>query len=147
MSHKNQPPYFNNKKNPLLQVEKRETHISASAGPIPSADELAKYEAVSPGITQILLSTYQRQVNHRIEIESSVVKQNNINSARGQTYAFIIVLVAMVAGFALIIFNKDVAGLSTIIFALAGLVGTFLYGRSQEKKERIEKAKQVPEIK
>lgn len=145
MSHKNQPSYFNGKKNSLLHLEKSETYISAS--PLPTADELAKYEVVSPGITQILLNTYQKQVNHRIELESSVVKQNNINSARGQTYAFIIVLVAMVAGFILIIFNKDVAGLSTIISALAGLVVAFLYGRSQEKKERVEKAKQVPEIK
>ena len=68
MSHKNQPPYFSNGKKQLVSTQTSITHISSS--PIPSAEELAKYEAVKPGITEVLLSTYQKQVEHRIEIEN-----------------------------------------------------------------------------
>lgn len=116
-------------------------------GPIPSADELSKYEAVKPGITDIILDTYQKQVEHRIEIEKSVIKHKNINAILGQVFAFIIVIGAIIAGCVLIKSDKDATGLGIIISALASLVGVFVYGRSQERKERLEKAKQVPEIK
>ena len=64
-----------------------------------------------------------------------------------QIFAFIIVIGAIIAGCVLIKSDKDATGLGIIISALASLVGVFVYGRSQERKERIEKAKQVPEIK
>lgn len=142
MSNKNKPPYFSGNKNNLVYAERK-----ISMGPLPSADELAKYEAIKPGITDIFINTYQKQANHRMDIESRVVNHNNANATRGQIFAFAIVLVAIVCGCVLIIYNKDAAGLSTIIIALASLVGVFVYGRSQERKERLEKAKQVPEIK
>ena len=142
MSHKNKPPYFPNNKNNLIYAKQQ-----ISMGPIPSADELSKYEAVKPGITDIILDTYQKQVEHRIEIEKSVIKHKNINAILGQIFAFIIVIGAIIAGCVLIKSDKDTTGLGIIISALASLVGVFVYGRSQERKERIEKAKQVPEIK
>ena len=121
------------------------THISSS--PIPSAEELAKYEAVKPGITDIILSSYQKQVEHRINIENSVIKHKNMNTTIGQVFAFIIAMTAIIAGYMLIKIDKNVIGLGSIITALVGLVVVFIYGRSQERKERIEKAKQVPEAK
>ena len=145
MSHKNQPPYFPNNKKQLVSTQTSITHISSS--PIPSAEELAKYEAVKPGMTDIILSTYQKQVEHRINIENSVIKHKNMNTTIGQVFAFIIAMTAIIAGYMLIKIDKNVIGLGSIITALVGLVVVFIYGRSQERKERIEKAKQVPEIK
>jgi len=50
------------------------------SGPIPSADELAKYEAVLPGAAERLLSIHEEQVarlgkqaDHRMELEKTVV--------------------------------------------------------------------------
>ena len=84
MSHKNQPPYFPNNKKQLVSTQTSITHISSS--PIPSAEELAKYEAVKPGITDIILSTYQKQVEHRINIENSVITHKNMNTTIGQVF-------------------------------------------------------------
>ena len=145
MSHKNKLPYIPNNKNKLIYAERTETHISSS--PIPSADELAKYEAVKPGITEIILNTYQKQVEHRIEIENNVIKHKNMNATIGQIFAFIIAMTAIIAGYMLIKIDKNAIGLGSIITPLVGLVVAFIYGRSQERKERLEKAKQVPEIK
>ena len=98
-------------------------------------------------MTDIILSTYQKQVEHRINIENSVIKHKNMNATIGQVFAFIIAMTAIIAGYMLIKIDKNVIGLGSIITALVGLVVVFIYGRSQERKERIEKAKQVPETK
>ena len=143
MSHKNQPPYFKTQS----QIYRAERHTQLSIGPIPSADELAKYESVKPGITDIILGEYQKQVNHRIEIENSVINHKSKLAERGQLYAFIIAMTVIVFGFILIIMKRNVYGIVSILAALVALVGVFVYGRYQEKQERIEKAKQVPEVK
>ena len=107
---------------------KRETSISA--GPIPSPEVLAKYESIKPGITDILLSTYQSQVNHRIEIENKVIDNKNKISIKGQLYAFIICLIVIIFGFILILLDKSTIGLASIISTLIALVSAFIYGKN-----------------
>lgn len=118
-----------------------------SAGPIPSPEVLAKYESIKPGITDIILNTYQSQVKHRIEIENKVIENKNRISIKGQVFAFIICLIVIIFGFILILLDKNTIGLVSIISTLIALVSVFIYGKSSEKKERIEKAKIVPEQK
>lgn len=132
-------------KNYKTNVAIQQTTIST--GPIPTPDALAKYESIKPGITDIFLKTYQDQVNHRIEVENKVVNNNNDLSQKGQKYAFIICLVAIILGFILILFDKNIIGLISIVTPLISMVSVFIYGKNNEKKERIEKAKIVPDIK
>ena len=58
---------------------------------------------------------------------------------RGQVFAFILVLVSMLAGGALIAFDKDVSGLTAILGALVSVVAIFVYGRRKDAEERREK--------
>ena len=137
MSKHNKPQYYGNNNTTI------ERKLSIEARPIPSPDELAKYEAIKPGITNIILNTYEKQVEHRIEIEKLVIKQKTDSAKIGQTYAFIITLVVIVAGFILILFNKDIIGIVTVIGALVSLVSVFITGREKERKERVEKFNSV----
>lgn len=82
----------------------------------------------------------ERQSAHRESLEAQVVAGNVASQARGSHYAFIICMVALVGGFALILTGKSVDGLVAIISSLAALAGVFIYGKLQQKKERIEKS-------
>ena len=58
---------------------------------------------------------------------------------RGQVFAFILVLVSIIVGGALIAFDKDISGLTAILGALVSVVAIFVYGRRKDAEERREK--------
>ncbi len=119
--------------------------LSVSSGPIPSPEVLAKYEAINPGIVDVIINTYQAQVAHRIEIEKSVIESQNKLSHKGQNYAFLISVIAIICGTFLILNGKNIFGIISIVSALAGLTSAFIYGKYSDKQERIEKYKSIPQ--
>jgi len=50
--------------------------MSIYAGPIPSADELAKYENILPGSANRILEMAEKQSRHRQNMESEMLKAN-----------------------------------------------------------------------
>lgn len=49
---------------------------SMRASILPLPDEIERYEAICPGTLKTLLSTYEKQTDHRIEMESAVVNND-----------------------------------------------------------------------
>jgi uncharacterized membrane protein len=82
----------------------------------------------------------ERQSAHRESLEATVVAGNVASQKRGSIFAFIICMVALAGGFALIFTGRNVSGLVSIISSLAALAGVFVYGKHQQKKEREDKA-------
>jgi uncharacterized membrane protein len=82
----------------------------------------------------------ERQSAHREALESMVVAGNVASQKQGSIFAFIICLVAVIGGFALIATGKDAYGLASIITSLAALAGVFVYAKRQQRKEREQKA-------
>jgi uncharacterized membrane protein len=82
----------------------------------------------------------ERQGAHRESIEAQVVAGNVASQARGSIFAFIICLVTLVGGFALLFTGKNVDGLVAIISSLTALASVFVYGKYQQRKERVDKA-------
>lgn len=78
----------------------------------------------------------ESQAAHRQRIEDRVVAGRLAAERQGQSFAFILALVAIIAGVGLIAFDKDTGGLVTIIGALASVVAIFVYGRHKEAEER-----------
>lgn len=118
----------------VMQVERRSI--------LPPPEEMERYEKLCPGITQRLLEQFQKQGEHRMELEKSVITSGIKNSARGQIFAFILSLTVIIMGFVLILFNKGTAGIVAIVSSLAALVGIFIYGSEAKKRERTEKSGQ-----
>ena len=87
------------------------------------------------------METFQKQVEHRINIETSVINANTDKAKRGQVLGFILCLTAIIGGTILICFDKDIYGLAAIITAITSLVIVFVTGTNAKKKERIEKDK------
>lgn len=106
---------------------------------LPPPDEMAQYEKLRPGITDVLLNAFQEQTHHRMEIEKKVIDSGISNTKRGQIFAFILSMVVIIGGFFLIYLEKDALGITSILGALTTLVGTFIYGNKSKQKERIEK--------
>jgi uncharacterized membrane protein len=108
-------------------------------GILPPPDELERDERLCPGITDRLLITYEKQVDHRIKIEETVIKGDSVRAARGQILAFIIVLTCVIGGFYLIAIGKDGYGIASILVPIATLAGIFYKANNQRNKERKEK--------
>jgi uncharacterized membrane protein len=103
------------------------------SGPLPHASLLAKYNEVIPHGAERIMAMAERQSAHRESLEAKVVAGNIASQKRGSIFAFIICLVAIIGGFALIATGKSASGLATIIASLTAL---FVYGKYQQRKER-----------
>lgn len=103
--------------------------LEAIRSPLPPPAVLREYERLVPGCTERFLAMTEKESNYRREMESLVVTSNVEVRARGQIFAFILAMTAVVGGIVLIALDKSAQGLTALISALAGLAGTFLYVR------------------
>lgn len=110
------------------------------SGPFPHPALLAKYYEVIPNGAERIMAMAERQSTHRENLETLVVAGNVKAQARGTMYAFIICVIALVAGFYLVHEGRNVAGFASIVGAMGGVLGTFIYSRNEQRKERIEKS-------
>lgn len=104
---------------------------------------LQRYNEIVPNGADRIVSMAESQLRHRQDLERAVVHGNVRAEHRGQVFAFILGLVAIVGGVALIALNKDAQGLVAIITAFAALAGVFVYGRWQQQREREQKRQEV----
>lgn len=112
---------------------------------LPPPEEMERYEAICPGTLKTLLSTYEKQTNHRIELEKSVIESDIKNSRLGQIFAFILAMTSIVGGVSMILLGKDVQGLVAILAALGSLLCVFLGKNIKNSKKLLEKNKKNPE--
>jgi len=110
-------------------------------GPIPRASELKAYEEILPGAADRILRMAEQQSSHRQSIEKSAIKSNIENSRRGQLFAFIISMPVIIAGFILIMLNKDGVGIAVILTDLVALITVFAGNRVSELRELAQKRK------
>jgi uncharacterized membrane protein len=101
------------------------------SGPLPPPDSLEKYNQVLPGAADRILALTESQARHRLEVENKIVDRDTRLQLRGQMFGFAICLVTIVGGVGLVIVDKSVAGLSTILTSLGILIGSSIYSRSK----------------
>ena len=87
----------------------------------------------------------ERQQSHRHELESTVIKGNASNERRGQLFAFVLAMTAILSGVGLILGGRDTQGLTAILGTLGALAGVFIYGRHKQAQERAEKRREAKE--
>lgn len=106
---------------------------------------LARFNEVIPRGADRIVSMAESQLNHRQSLEAAVVNGNVTAQRRGQLFGFILGLVAIVGGIALIAFDKSTQGLVAIITAFSALAGVFFYGRYEQGRERDQKRREARE--
>ena len=105
------------------------------SGPIPRPIDLEHYERIHPGLADRIMKMAEIQSSHRQECEKIVVTGGIRSQMWGQIFGFIIGMSAIAAGTYLTLQNKGTEGLTTILTALASLVGVFIYGKRKQKQE------------
>ena len=113
---------------------------SVFSGPLPPPDLLAEYERLVPGTAAKIVDMAQKQGEHRMLLEKSVIGGDGKRSTMGMVFAFILSLALIGCGTACILHGHDVAGAAIIGTSMASLIGTFIYGSSSRRKERANKA-------
>jgi uncharacterized membrane protein len=115
------------------------------SGPIPPPEMLKQFNDIIPDGADRIMKMAESQSMHRQEIEKMAVMSNVDNSKRGQRYALIISICILIAGLGNISFGNNWAGFSLVVGNIATLSGLFIYGKNSERKERIEKNRQINE--
>jgi len=113
--------------------------ISRFSGPLPPPEELAKYDRILPGAADRIIRMAAQQSVHRLNLETVAIGANAATQKWGLACAFVTAMSAIWGGIWISLKGMSGAGLTTIIGALAALVGVFVYGKSQQKKELAEK--------
>jgi uncharacterized membrane protein len=112
------------------------------SGPLPPPEALARYNDVVPGAAGRIIAMAEKQQEHRQELEQRVVFSNAETQKHGLHLGFVIAMTAILGGIWLISIGKETTGLVAIVTAIASLVGVFVYGKSEQKKE-LEKKSQA----
>jgi uncharacterized membrane protein len=113
------------------------------SGPLPQPEALERYNQIVPTAAERIIRMAETQHDHRLAIEKEVV-DSNVNSQKlGTILGFIIAMTAIVGGIFLAYVGRETSGLVSIITALVGLAGVFVYGKSEQKKDLAKKTEAV----
>lgn len=111
------------------------------SGPLPAPKVLEQYDAIVPGAAERILLRFEEQANHRIELESAVVKSGILHERLGIVLGFVLAAFGFaLAGFA-ISKGQSLAGVTLFVFQIAALAGVYVYGshkRDDDLRQRIE---------
>ena len=133
---------YNPKPQKDQQLEKPFKMISQRwSAPLPPPDELKKYDIIIPGMAERLLIQFEKQSNHRIEMEKEVIISRSANMKRGQVFAFIIALAFLCGSLYCGIIGQPKLGGILGGTTIVGLVSAFCYGSYLQKEERRQKNK------
>jgi uncharacterized membrane protein len=126
------------------EVEPRDNqHVAvyreSFVGPLPPPSIMQAYEEIYPGAAAELFGNLREQSRHRREIERKVIESDIRAEWRGLHLGFVLALVIVIGGFALMFLDKDVYGLAAIVAAVMGLVSVFVYSKRRQAAELAEK--------
>jgi uncharacterized membrane protein len=110
-------------------------------GPLPHPRILAQYKEIDPTIPDRVITMAEKQIDHRINLESAVVSGDVKRSDRGLVFAFILSGIVVLGSILLIYMDKPIEAFALVVLNLATLAGVFIYNSRRRERERIRKAK------
>jgi flagellar motor component MotA len=81
----------------------------------------------------------ESQHSHRQDLEKHVIVSNVSAQKLGTILGFIVAMTVVLGGMWLVHDGKSVAGLASILTALASLVGVFVYSKYEQQKDLAKK--------
>jgi uncharacterized membrane protein len=116
----------------------RTTHIASATyqGPLPPPQLLESYNNVVPNAAERIIAMAESQASHRQELESIAIKAGARDSLLGLISAFILGFSAIASGTYCTLKGMPIGGSIQSGVGLVSLVGVFIYGSRQRRKER-----------
>jgi uncharacterized membrane protein len=105
------------------------------SGPIPHPYIIEGYEKVLPGSADRILSMAETQAKHRQDLEILRMKSDIRNERIGMVLSFIMILTVLLVGTILLLNNKQVEGLATLLGGGGILVAINLWSRRRVASE------------
>lgn len=125
-------------------VVQQEIQASAFSGPLPPPEAMAQYEAILPGFTDRVLTNFEKQSAHRMELEKGAISHERKMGSRGQIFGLTVALVGLLLGGLLVWSGREIYGTILATGDLVALVGLFIYGKESSKRELKRKTQQIP---
>ena len=122
----------NNQHSQSVQLQRKLTF----SGPLPPPSILEHYDQVVPGAAERIIAMTEQQSKHRQALESKVVASDIFSSKLGLIFGFILGIVAIVGGLLLGLQGQPIYGTIFGGLYLVGIVGVFVFGSQQRRKER-----------
>jgi uncharacterized membrane protein len=123
---------------PALTIEQRLEHFS---GPLPSPDILERYDQIVPGLADRVVTVFEEQATHRMDLERTVIKGDTRRANAGMVTAAVFGLSLLAASVYLIMNGHEGPGVLALLTTFAGYGGAFLYTNEVRRRERNEKAR------
>lgn len=112
---------------------------SIHRGPLPSPQTLKAYNEALPGGAERIFASFEKQSQHRMDMEKGVVESQQRQSTRGQHYGLIVALVFIIIAGILAYTGHDTAGIILGTVDLVALVTVFIVGKSNQRRSLKEK--------
>jgi uncharacterized membrane protein len=113
----------------------RKTTLVHYEGPLPHPATLKQYDEIVPGAAERLISMAEAQASHRQDLESRVIRNDNLKSLLGTIFGFVIALVGFVGGLYAALKGQPFWGGAVSIGTLASVVIAFIYGTRHRQQE------------
>lgn len=117
-------------KNLIFEATIRKEQISMQ-GLLP-AHILKEFDEVTPGGGKIIFKEIIGQIHHRQKLEETYLIENNKQSAIGQIFAFIILILCLLLCAYIVYQGESVWGAIGIISALSAIAGIFVIGQKNQ---------------
>ncbi len=140
----------NPKQSNSMQVERgnsEQRHLVAShvhreqfSGPLPHPEHLERYGNIVQDGAERIFKMAENQAEHRMRIESEIVKADIRRSDLGLLYGFLICLVVTGSGVWITVQNGNLIGFVAILTPLVSIVGLFIYNRKSQSKDKEEQS-------
>jgi len=110
-------------------------HVQKShSGPLPDAETLEHYARIIPNGAERVMAMAEKEQSFRHDYTADVARRQLNQISRGQFFGFALAVIGIGGGILLAYYGKETSGLTTIITSIVGLVGVFLYGQKQARK-------------
>jgi len=109
------------------------------SGPLPPPIVLRHLEEILPGSAERIFNQFEKQAEHRRNSEMIVISSNAFAQRLGAVSAATIGIGGMGGAIWLLAHGQSLTGFGTLLVALGGIVGTFLYQTGSQEAERVQK--------
>jgi uncharacterized membrane protein len=114
--------------------------VSIRSGPLPPSEELAAYNKLIPNGADRVMAMAEKQQDHRIEIEKVAVTSQQNQGERGQIFALIIAVIAILASVGVTLMGHETAGSILGGSTVVSLVAIFVTGKIMQRRNLQRKA-------
>lgn len=119
----------------LVEVRQEITQSMSFSGPIPPPNILKEYIDINPEFAQLIIQMSIDEQKYAHSRDNKIIDKSFESKTRGQNYALVIAIIAIIGGITCILFGFEISGSIVSGVGLTGLVSEFL-GKSKKSDKK-----------